>query len=209
MNAADAAIVGRYDYRLVALSIVVAVMASYTAVDLGGRVAASRGWGRLGWLGGGGAAMGFGIWSMHYVGMVAFRLPVPVRYHWPTAMLSYAIAFVASVAALVLVSRREVGVGRVVAGSGFMGAAIAGLHYVAMASMRLQAMHHYSAALVTLSVAFAVVFSLIALQLAFLVRELGKKAAKAAEFPACAFAAVARFALFADRSMAIDYRLVI
>jgi NO-binding membrane sensor protein with MHYT domain len=152
--------------------------------------------------------MGFGIRSMHYVGMVAFRLPVPVRYHWPTAMLSYAIAFVASVAALV-VSRREVGVGRVVAGSGFMGAAIAGLHYVAMASMRLQAMHHYSAALVTLSVAFAIVFSLIALQLAFLVRELGKKAAKAAEFPACAFAAVARFALFADRSMAIDYRLVI
>jgi NO-binding membrane sensor protein with MHYT domain len=77
---------GSYDYRLVTLSMVIAVMASYTALDLGGRVTSARGWARLCWLVGGGATMGLAIWSMHDVGMLAFRLPVPVRDHWPTAL---------------------------------------------------------------------------------------------------------------------------
>jgi len=162
---------GSYDYRLVALSMVIAVMASYTALDLGGRVTSARGWARLCWLVGGGATMGLGIWSMHYVGMLAFRLPVPVRYHWPTALLSLLIAFAASVAGLWMVSRRDMGVGRLVAGSLAMGAAIAGLHYVSMESMRLPAMCEYSVGLVTLSVVFAIVFSLMALRLTFQFRD--------------------------------------
>ena len=77
-----------YDYRLVALSVVIAVLASYAALDLGGRVTAARGHARLVWLTFGAIAMGIGIWSMHYIGMLAFRLPVPVEYDWPTVLLS-------------------------------------------------------------------------------------------------------------------------
>src|SRR5467141_2899600 len=65
---------GSYDFRLVALSLVIAICASYTALDLAGRVTAARGRARVIWLIGGAAAMGLGIWSMHYIGMPAFIL---------------------------------------------------------------------------------------------------------------------------------------
>src|ERR1700693_1698669 len=72
------ALVGSYDYRLVALSIFIAVVASYAALDLSGRVTFSQGSSRLLWLGGGATAMGIGIWAMHYIGMLAFHLAVRI-----------------------------------------------------------------------------------------------------------------------------------
>jgi NO-binding membrane sensor protein with MHYT domain len=64
---------GSYDYRLVILSVFIAVLASYAALDLSGRLAAARGRARLIWLCGGAIAMGVGIWAMHYIGMEAFH----------------------------------------------------------------------------------------------------------------------------------------
>src|SRR5207237_4460357 len=116
-------------------------------------------------------AMGLGIWSMHYIGMLAFRLPVSVQYDWPTVLLSLLAAILASAVALFVVSRREMGIGRAVLGSLFMGGGIAAMHYTGMAAMRLTAMCHYSPALVALSVVLAMVISLVALWLAFHVRE--------------------------------------
>ena len=84
----DSPLVGSYDDVLVALSVVIAIMAAYAALELARRVTFARGWSRLSWLTGGAIAMGFGIWSMHYMGMLAFRLPVPVQYDWPTVVLS-------------------------------------------------------------------------------------------------------------------------
>jgi two-component system, sensor histidine kinase and response regulator len=78
----DLVMAGSYDYRLAALSVLIAVLASYAALDLADRVTAARGTTRALWLGGGATAMGISIWSMHYVGMLAFRLPVPVQYDW-------------------------------------------------------------------------------------------------------------------------------
>ena len=72
------------------LSVVIAICASYAALDLAGRVTAARGTVRAVWLGGGASAMGLGIWSMHYIGMLAFSLPVPVPYDWPTVLASLA-----------------------------------------------------------------------------------------------------------------------
>ena len=63
---ADQTLLGTYDYRLVVLSVLIAILASYTALDLGGRVTSSRGWARLAWLVGGVTSMGVGVWSMHY-----------------------------------------------------------------------------------------------------------------------------------------------
>jgi PAS domain S-box-containing protein len=160
-----------YDYRLVALSVVIAVLASYTALDLAGRVTSARRRARSLWLSGGAIAMGIGIWSMHYVGMLAFRLPVPVQYDWPTVLVSLLAAVFASATALFVVSREKMGVFRAVLGSLFMGAAIAGMHYIGMAAMRLPAMCHFAHSVVTVSVALAVVISLVALWLAFHFRE--------------------------------------
>src|ERR1700704_3011464 len=97
------AMVSSYNYRLFALSVVIAVFASYPALDLAGRTTAARGRARLAWLTGGATAMGVGIWSMHYIGMLAFSLPVRVLYDWPTVLLSLLAGILASVVALYVV----------------------------------------------------------------------------------------------------------
>jgi len=163
--------VGFYDYRLVALSVAIAILASYTALDLGGRVAASRGWARYLWLAGGATSMGAGIWSLHFVAMLAFTLPIPVQYDWPTVFLSLLAGIFASAVALFVVSRQTMGPLRVLAGGILMGGGIATLHYTGMAAMRLPAMCRYSPALVTLSVLLAIAGSLISLWLTFHFRD--------------------------------------
>src|ERR1700729_2150457 len=100
---------GFYDYRLVALSVSIAMLASYAALDLAGRVTAARGLARSIWLTCGASAMGLGIWSMHYVGMLAYHLPVKVLYDWPTVLVSLLAAVFASGVALFVVSRDQMG----------------------------------------------------------------------------------------------------
>ncbi|MGB8441546.1 MAG: MHYT domain-containing protein [Candidatus Acidiferrales bacterium] len=158
---------GSYDYLLVTLTVLIAVLASYSALDLAGRVTAAHGVARAVWLTGGAAAMGSGIWSMHYVGMLAFRLPVPVQYDWPTVLLSLLAAMLASAIALFVASRTTMGFARAAIGSVFMGGAIAGMHYIGMAAMHLPVMCRYSAAIVAVSVALAIVISFVALLLTF------------------------------------------
>lgn len=167
MTAIGAAIKGSYDYRLVALSVLIAMLASYAALDLSSRVTAARGRIRFAWLFGGAAAMGTGIWSMHYIGMLAFSLPIPVSYDWPTVLLSWLAAVFASAISLFIVSRQRMGLPAALVGSGIMGAGIATMHYTGMAAMRLSAMCHYSSFLVTLSVVLAILISLVALWLTF------------------------------------------
>ncbi|HKP44975.1 MAG TPA: MHYT domain-containing protein [Pyrinomonadaceae bacterium] len=163
-------LVGLYDPWLVALSIAIAVLGSYAALNLGERLTAARGNTALIWLMGGSLIQGLGIWAMHYSGMWAFHLPIPVQYHWPTALLSLLTAVVAAFVSLLVVSRERMGLPRALVSSLFMGAGISGLHYVAMDSMRLKASCHYSAPIVALSVIFAVGFSLLSLWLTFLFR---------------------------------------
>jgi PAS domain S-box-containing protein len=171
MSEAHVVLAGSYDVRLVALSIIISILAAYVALDLAGRVAASRGFVRAAWLIGGATAMGLGIWSMHYIGMLAFRLPVPVQYDWPLVLLSLLAAVGASGIALFLVSRRSVGRIRLIMGGVLMGGGIAGMHYIGMAAMRLSAMCRFSTPIVVLSVAIAIVIAFIALWLFFHFRE--------------------------------------
>ncbi len=116
-------------------------------------------------------AMGVGIWSMHYIGMLAFTLPVAVQYDWPTVVASLGAAVAASGVALFVVSRSRMGLVRAMVGSVFMGTGIAAMHYVGMEAMRLPAMCHYDTGIVTLSVVLAVVISFVALWLSFHLRE--------------------------------------
>jgi diguanylate cyclase (GGDEF)-like protein/PAS domain S-box-containing protein len=162
---------GSYDYRLVALSIALAVFASYAALDLAGRVTSAQGWVRAIWLSAGAAAMGLGIWAMHYVGMLALTLPMPVSYHLPTVLLSLLAASAASAAALFVVSRPTMGVWQEIAGSMVMGSGIAAMHYVGMAAMRCSAVIVYDRRIVALSIVLAIAISLVALRLAFRLRD--------------------------------------
>jgi PAS domain S-box-containing protein len=163
--------VGSYDYNLVALSVLIAIFASYAALELAARTTAAVKHIRLLWLSGGAVAMGLGIWSMHYIGMLAFRLPVPVLYDWPTVLLSLIAAILASGVALFAVSRKEMGWPQALAGGAIMGGGIATMHYTGMAAMRLPAMCSYDPGLLALSAFLAMVISVAALWLTFRLRE--------------------------------------
>src|SRR5258708_16655106 len=98
-------LISSYNYALVALSVLIAMFASYAALDLAGRVTAAGGWTRAVWLLGGAGWMGTGILSMHYIWVLAFILPIPLAFHLPTLLLSLFAAILASVIALYEVSR--------------------------------------------------------------------------------------------------------
>ena len=166
----DAPLIGTYDQQLVVVSVIIAMAASYAALDLAGRVTASSGRARVIWLLGGACAMGLGIWSMHYIGMLAFILPIPVLYDWPTVTLSLIAAIAASAVALYVTSRPRVTTSAGIVGSLAMGSGIAAMHYIGMEAMRLEAMHQYSWPLVVLSVVLAVAISAVALVLVFRLR---------------------------------------
>jgi two-component system, sensor histidine kinase and response regulator len=158
--------IGTYKLELVLLSFIIAVIASYTALDLSGRVQLASKWRRLLWLLGGAIAMGSGIWSMHFVAMLAFQLPQPVHYDLPITLFSLLCGILASGIALWLLSR-SVSILLLLGGGVCMGLAIAWMHYTGMAAMRLQAMIEYDFIWVGLSVAIAIIASFAALWLAF------------------------------------------
>jgi PAS domain S-box-containing protein len=158
---------GHYNPALVLLSVVIAVLASGAALDLASRVTAATGWFRWLWLAGGAFAMGLGIWSMHYTGMLAFDLPVPIYYHLPTVGISLLAAIAASGVALFVASRDHLGWQRVAWGSLIMGAGIAAMHYIGMAAMRMPATIVWRPFIVGLSIAIAIAVAAVALSFAF------------------------------------------
>jgi NO-binding membrane sensor protein with MHYT domain/signal transduction histidine kinase len=160
-----------YNLQLVLVSVTIAVLASYTALDLAGRVNATQNRAQMGWLISGAAAMGTGIWSMHFIGMLAFRLPVLVHYDFLTVLVSVLPAMIASGLALFLVSRPTLGWLRLSGGGLFMGLGIASMHYLGMAAMHPSALIHYDPQIVTLSVLIAIVVSCVGLFLVFRLRE--------------------------------------
>jgi two-component system sensor histidine kinase/response regulator len=184
MGPDKSAMVMSYNYYLVALSVAISIIASYAALNLAGRVTAAHGVVRVAWLSGGACAMGMGIWAMHYIGMLACSLPVAVDYDWPIVALSLLSAIFASGAALFVVSRQHMNRVAITLGSLTMGGGIAAMHYIGMAAMRLPANCGYSVPLVVLSIALAVLISMVALWLAFALRgdrqnDRGKKIAAA------------------------------
>jgi diguanylate cyclase (GGDEF)-like protein len=160
-----------YDGWLVAVSVGISILAAYVALMLAERVRLARaGWERWAWLLSGSVAMGSGVWSMHYLGMLAVRLPVGVSYYVPLVLLSGLLAVAASGVALEVTSRETLGRKQVLLGGLLMAGGIGGMHYVGMAAMRSQAMEHYNPWVVGLSVVAAAVFSWMALATAFVVR---------------------------------------
>ena len=163
-----------HDHRLVALSVVISILGAYAAQALADRLSTARGRPWLAWLIGGATADGIGTWSMHYTGKLALRLPVPVRFDPALVVLSLFVGIAGSGGALLIASRSRMGWARsIVAGIFLGGVGISGLHYTAMASMRVEGMHHiyYSPALVALSIVLAIAFASLPLALTFHFRE--------------------------------------
>lgn len=162
---------GVYDLKLVALSVVVAIIASCTALELAGRVSSGRGRSAWLWLLGGAISMGTGIWSMHFIGMLAFRLPIPMAYDFPITMLSMAIAIAVSGVALLVVKRPALTRENITVGATLMGIGICAMHYTGMFAMRMSPPIQYDPVLFIASVIIAITASLAALWIAFRLRQ--------------------------------------
>ena len=161
---------GTYSLELVALSVIVAVVASYTALDLAGRVSsASRRRGRS-WLFAGAFALGGGIWSMHFIGMLAFRLPVPIAFDASITLVSMAIAVLVSGFALFAISKPQLKTANLTLSATLMGIGISAMHYTGMMAMRMSPPIHYDPPLFVASVIIAIGASLAALWIAFQLR---------------------------------------
>ncbi|MBI3198491.1 MAG: response regulator [Rhodospirillales bacterium] len=159
------ALPGTYNYTLVLLSYLVAALGGYAFLQFATRIAELRDLGlRYGWLAIGAIAMGGGIWAMHFVGMLAHVLPIPVSYDpWITAV-SIVPAILAAGIALHVVARPVVSTGRLLVGGTLMGAGIGAMHYTGMSALELNALVRYDPALFAASVFVAVGLAILALE---------------------------------------------
>jgi PAS domain S-box-containing protein len=157
---------GHHDGWLVVLSAAVAIMASFVALDLAGRIRETRGRPQFGWWIAGAVAMGGGIWSMHFVAMLAFSLGMVVMYDVATTMLSMAIAILVSGLGLLVVYRQRGTWPAIVGGGALAGVGIAAMHYTGMAAMRMTARLNYDPLLFGLSIVIAIAAATAALWLA-------------------------------------------
>jgi diguanylate cyclase (GGDEF)-like protein len=161
---------GNYEISIVLLSVFVAMMASYTALSLAGRVTETQGRASTLWLVGGAVAMGCGIWSMHFIGMLAFSLPIRLSYDLLWTIVSLFAAIGVSAFALRIVTRPSIRRRDILLGGILMGAGICCMHYMGMQALKMNPGIDYDPAIVALSVVIAVVASIVALWLAFTLR---------------------------------------
>ncbi len=161
---------GSYSSSLVLISLCVAILASYTALDLTGRIATAKGRASYLWMGGGALAMGIGVWSMHFIGMLAFSLPIDLGYDLALTAFSLLIAVLSSGFALWLVSQPSLPCLQLGFGALIMGAGIACMHYTGMAALRMLPGIDYDPALFGASLLIAVGASAAALWIAFRLR---------------------------------------
>jgi diguanylate cyclase (GGDEF)-like protein len=162
---------GAFDPWLVSLSVLVAIFVSYTALNLVARVSTTKGFAARAWLGGGGIAMGTGIWSMHFIGMLAFSLPIRLTYDIPVMLFSLLIAMATSGFALAIASGTHIGWKRLSISALIMGSGVASMHYSGMYAIQVRPMVTYEPRLFAVSIVIAVAASYAALWLAFHLRE--------------------------------------
>jgi NO-binding membrane sensor protein with MHYT domain len=168
-------VTGTHNPYLVVLSILIACFASYTALDLAGHVGTARGLARRVWLVTAAITIGGGIWSMHFVAMLAFIMPIPMSYDIGLTALSLVVAIFVTGVGFYVISRQGPSPLRLVLSGIFMGLGIAAMHYTGMAAMRGHAELSYDRLFVALSLVIAIGASTVALWLAFRTTDIGQK----------------------------------
>jgi NO-binding membrane sensor protein with MHYT domain len=162
---------GTYNLWLVLVSVLVAMFVSHTALKLSARVALEKESARgTSWLAGGAIAMGCGIWSMHFIGMLAFSLPIPLAYDISITLASLVIAIAISGFALSVASNPEISLAQLTTSAIIMGIGISAMHYTGMTGILILPMITYELDLLIASVAIAIVASFAALWLFFKLR---------------------------------------
>ncbi len=161
---------GTYDQALVLVSILVAISASYTALALAGRDGTAGPRAARWWIAGGAFAMGTGIWSMHFVGMLAFRLPIPLGYDFPTTLASWLLPVLVSSLALRLLSQPTWSTGTLALSALLFGLGINAMHYVGMAALQMDPAIAWDWWLVGASIAIAIGAATASLWIAFRLR---------------------------------------
>ena len=166
-------LIGSYSPTLVVISLCVAILASYTALDLSGRISTAKGRAVHFWTAGGAFAMGVGVWSMHFIGMLAFKLPIDLGYDLTLTVLSLVISMLSCGFALWLVSQPQLPAWHLGLGALAMGAGISVMHYTGMAAMQMQPGIEYDPTLFSASLVIAFGASGAALWIAFRLRQQG------------------------------------
>jgi NO-binding membrane sensor protein with MHYT domain len=160
-----------YDPLLVALSYAISVFGAFTALQLAVAIPTAKGTALWGWVAGAAAAMGGGaIWSMHFIAMLAFRMPMKVSYDLSLTLASLVLAMVVTGAGLFIVGRGKPSLARLLGGGTLTGLGVATMHYTGMMAMQMPARISYEPGLFGLSLVIAVVASTAALWLAFNLR---------------------------------------
>ena len=155
---------GRYDPALVVLSIIVPSLAGYATLNIVGRIrAGNKMISESSWLSIGALTMGIGVWAMHFIAMLAFRLPMPVNYDIWVTLASVFPVILASAVMLYVISRVTCSGNQLIIGGVLMGAGIGVMHYTGMAAMRMDALMRFDPWIFALSVVVAVVLSIAAL----------------------------------------------
>ena len=162
---------GTYNYWLVLLSVAVAVFVSHTALRLSSRISRATGPSTRLWVAGGAVAMGSGIWSMHFIGMLALTLPIPLSYNITITLGSLAIAILVSGFSLWIASRPSIGMGRLALSAAVMGVGISAMHYTGMSAIQIVPMIRYEPTLFVASIGIAVAASFAALWLFIRLRQ--------------------------------------
>ena len=163
------ALAATYDPVLVAMSVLIASLAAYAVLGLAERIsAAEKPLAKRSWLGAGAVTMGIGVWAMHFIGMLAFRLPVKVNYDVGVTLVSVVPAVLASAIMLHVISHARISTSTLILGGALMGAGIGVMHYTGMAAMRMDAVMRYDPVLFVVSVVVAVLLASTALYIKFL-----------------------------------------
>ena len=160
----------QYDQILVTVSFIVAILASWTALNMAGRVSTSSGKSALVWLIGGGIAMGIGIWAMHFIGMLAMEMAMTISYDPLLTGISMLIAIGSSLFALWLVSANKLRMRRLIPGAFVMASGIVAMHYTGMAALQVSPGIVWHTGWIAVSIIIALVASFAALWLTFHLR---------------------------------------
>ena len=158
---------GRYDWPLVLLSLAVASLTSALALQVAGMAKPAKGWRRQLMLATGALALGGGIWSMHFIGMLAFQLCAQIAFDAHITAMSMAPALVASWVALALLARHQLEVWRLIVGGVLVGAGIGAMHYMGMAAMEMSVALRYDPVWFGASIVVAVLLAMLALWIRF------------------------------------------
>ena len=157
-----------YDGSLVVVSFLIAALAGYAALSISDRIrSAIHAPARNAWLVTGAITMGIGIWAMHFIGMLAYALPVAINYDVGGTLVSIIPGIIASGVALYVLAAEEIRIARLVAGGTLMGLGIGAMHYAGMAALQFDALVYYDANRFVLSIFAAIGLAIAALYLKY------------------------------------------